>query len=102
MRREREEEWRKPWRPTRRREDGASLNPSTTTNCTSISACSLNESNGRTQHDKGGSRVWLEGYGASAIGARLYAALAGFKLEEGIIAQTFRIVRQPPARCQNR
>jgi len=41
-------------------------------------------------HDKG-SRVWLEEYGASAIGARLYAAMAGFQLEEGETAQTFEI-----------
>ena len=39
--------------------------------------------------DKGTSRVWLEEYGASAIGARLYAATAGFKLEESETAQTF-------------
>ena len=41
--------------------------------------------------DKGTSRVWLEEYGASAIGARLYAATAGFKLEEGETAKTFEI-----------
>jgi hypothetical protein len=41
-------------------------------------------------HDKG-SRVWLEEYGASAIGARLYAATAGFDLEEGETAQAFEI-----------
>ena len=41
-------------------------------------------------NDKG-SRVWLEEYGASAIGARLYAAMAGFQLEEGETAQTFEI-----------
>ena len=39
--------------------------------------------------EKGTSRVWLEEYGASAIGARLYAATAGFKLEDGETAQTF-------------
>ena len=42
-------------------------------------------------NDKGNSRVWLEEYGASAIGARLYAAMAGFKLEDGETAQTFEI-----------
>ena len=40
--------------------------------------------------EKGTSRVWFkEEYGASAIGARLYAATAGFKLEDGETAQTF-------------
>jgi hypothetical protein len=34
-------------------------------------------------NDKGISRVWLEEYEASAIGARLYAAMAGFQLEDG-------------------
>jgi hypothetical protein len=33
--------------------------------------------------NKGTARVWLEAYGASAIGARLYAATAGCELEEG-------------------
>jgi hypothetical protein len=42
-------------------------------------------------NDKGDSRVWVEEYGASAIGARLYAATAGFKLEDGETAQTFEI-----------
>jgi hypothetical protein len=42
-------------------------------------------------NDKGTPRVWLEEYGASAIGARLYAATAGFKLEDGETAQTFEI-----------
>ena len=37
----------------------------------------------RHSNDKGDWRVWLEEYGASAIGARLYAATAGFKLEDG-------------------
>ena len=41
-------------------------------------------------NDKG-SRVWLEEYGASAIGARLYAAMPGFQLEEGETAQSFEI-----------
>jgi len=41
-------------------------------------------------NDKG-SRVWLEEYGASAIGARLYAGMAGFQLEEGETAQTFEV-----------
>ena len=63
---------------------------------------SLNESSGPlTMHrtasrlwciihtDDRTSRVWLEEYGASAIGARLYAATAGFKLEDGETAQTF-------------
>ena len=42
-------------------------------------------------NDKGDSRVWLEEYGASAIGARLYAATAGFKLEDGETAQALEI-----------
>jgi len=41
-------------------------------------------------NDKGTSRVWLEEYGASAIGARLYAAMVGFNLD-GETAQTFEI-----------
>ena len=44
-----------------------------------------------SQQRKGTPRVWLEEYGASAIGARLYAATAGFKLEDGETAQTFEI-----------
>ena len=47
--------------------------------------------------NKGTARVWLEPYGSSPIGARLYAATAGFKLEEGETAQTFEI-KQTAAR----
>ena len=43
-------------------------------------------------NDKGNSRIWLEEYGASAIGARPYAAMAGFQLEGGETAQAFEIV----------
>ena len=46
---------------------------------------------------KGTARVWLEAYGASAIGARLYAATVGFELEEGETAQSFQI-KQTAAR----
>ena len=83
--------------------------------CTSISACRLNESSGPlTVHrtpstlwciihtdDKGTSRVWLEEYGASASGARLYAAMAGFELEEGETAQIFEIARTAARKIPN-
>jgi len=46
---------------------------------------------------KGTARVWLEAYGASAIGARLYAATVGFELEEGETAKSFQI-KQTAAR----
>ena len=39
-------------------------------------------------HPKGGSRVWLEEQTATVLYARLNAAMAGFKLEEGESAET--------------
>jgi hypothetical protein len=43
---------------------------------------------------KGTARVWLEAYGARAIGARLYAATVGFELEEGDVF--CRLAEPPP------
>ena len=42
-------------------------------------------------NERGGSRVWLQEQTATVLYARLNAALAGFKLEEGESAETFKI-----------